>query len=79
LAFTDGIDLNQNLPIEPLQKIHKLTFPEAAKLSIYEMRHLWLLNAQKVSNLPLFEIPHLENFLDLKTELRSCKQFVCIV
>jgi hypothetical protein len=69
LPFTESIDLNQDLPIEPLQKIHRLTFAKAAKLSIHEMRHLWLFDAQKVSNFPLLEIPGLENFLDLKTEL----------
>jgi hypothetical protein len=38
-----------------------------------------LFNAQKVSHFPLLETLGLENFPDLKIELRSRKQFVCIV
>jgi hypothetical protein len=69
LAFVATANLDRHLPIKPFQKIEQLIRRKAAEVSVHQVRHVGLCNAQHVGDFALFQFLVFEDSEDMEPDL----------
>jgi hypothetical protein len=68
-AFVATANLDRHLPIKPFQKIEQLIRRKAAEVSVHQVRHVGLCNAQHVGDFALFQFLVFEDSEDMEPDL----------
>ncbi len=69
-------DLDRHLSIKPPQKIQQFVGREPAEVPVHQMRDIRLCNAQYVGDFAPFQLPVLQNFEDVISDLRPREKLI---